>query len=249
MVSSYISWQYLNEPCHSPLTLSDEHINEKGIKYYDDLINMLLENKITPIVTLYHWDLPQVRLKLMTLWGFNLLTGSYRLVDNTDSLCSSCRRSMAAGRTAAWWTTSTTSPTCASNDLETEWSTGSPSTTRGYVRVRRDGAFTVLSTDAVTVLSCVSVHCCGGIWNRGTCTRTEAEGNRSVQSCSPHHQGKTIQRWWFGSSLVSSWLCWGSITNPVTNTLPRHFINLCTWTWNCCCASQHDIFSTCATFL
>lgn len=40
--------------------VSAEHLNEKGIKYYDDLINMLLENNITPIVTLYHWDLPQV---------------------------------------------------------------------------------------------------------------------------------------------------------------------------------------------
>lgn len=49
---------------HSPSTLSGEHINEKGIKYYDDLINMLLDNKITPIVTLYHWDLPQVSTKL-----------------------------------------------------------------------------------------------------------------------------------------------------------------------------------------
>lgn len=40
--------------------LTADHINEKGIQYYDDLINHLLENKITPVVTLYHWDLPQV---------------------------------------------------------------------------------------------------------------------------------------------------------------------------------------------
>lgn len=51
-------------------TLSGEHINEKGIKYYDELINILLENKITPIVTLYHWDLPQVGAELTGPFAF-----------------------------------------------------------------------------------------------------------------------------------------------------------------------------------
>lgn len=54
-------------------TLSGEHINEKGIKYYEDLINMLLDNKITPIVILYHWDLPQVGPKLTKPFTFTEL--------------------------------------------------------------------------------------------------------------------------------------------------------------------------------
>lgn len=34
--------------------------SEEGLKFYNDLINFCLQNDITPWVTIYHWDLPQV---------------------------------------------------------------------------------------------------------------------------------------------------------------------------------------------
>jgi beta-glucosidase len=36
------------------------HINSQGIDFYHRVIDYCLENNITPWITLYHWDLPQV---------------------------------------------------------------------------------------------------------------------------------------------------------------------------------------------
>ncbi|MFD1411178.1 glycoside hydrolase family 1 protein [Lapidilactobacillus gannanensis] len=34
-------------------------VNQEGLKFYDDLINDLIAHQIEPVVTIYHWDLPQ----------------------------------------------------------------------------------------------------------------------------------------------------------------------------------------------
>ncbi|KAL7418260.1 hypothetical protein Q5752_007126 [Cryptotrichosporon argae] len=41
-----------------PLGGKDDPVNEAGVKYYSDLIDALLENDITPFVTIFHWDVP-----------------------------------------------------------------------------------------------------------------------------------------------------------------------------------------------
>jgi 6-phospho-beta-glucosidase len=47
-----ISWPRL-------FPLGRGEINEAGVKFYSDLIDCLVENHIEPMITLYHWDLPQ----------------------------------------------------------------------------------------------------------------------------------------------------------------------------------------------
>ncbi|XP_058593280.1 lactase-like protein isoform X2 [Neofelis nebulosa] len=37
-----------------------DKVNKRGIKFYSDFIDALLKSNITPVVTLHHWDLPQL---------------------------------------------------------------------------------------------------------------------------------------------------------------------------------------------
>ncbi|XP_035114842.3 lactase-like protein isoform X1 [Callithrix jacchus] len=50
----------LSWPRLLPTGVRAEKVNKKGMKFYSDLIDALLSSNITPIVTLHHWDLPQL---------------------------------------------------------------------------------------------------------------------------------------------------------------------------------------------
>ncbi|XP_063069542.1 lactase/phlorizin hydrolase-like [Engraulis encrasicolus] len=58
-------------------------LNTKGVEYYNSLINGLLANNIAPIVTLYHWDLPQA---LQDLGGWN----DVDMINTFNDFCDYC---------------------------------------------------------------------------------------------------------------------------------------------------------------
>jgi beta-glucosidase len=65
-----ISWSRI-----IPLGGHDDPINEDGITFYNRLIDYLLEHKIEPFVTLYHWDVPQ---ELYNRYGAFLDTDKFK---------------------------------------------------------------------------------------------------------------------------------------------------------------------------
>lgn len=56
-------------------------INEKGLEFYDKLIDELIANDIKPIITIYHWDLPQYLQDLYGGWE------SREIIDDFNNYC------------------------------------------------------------------------------------------------------------------------------------------------------------------
>lgn len=71
-------------------------INEAGILYYNNLIDELIKNNIEPVVTLYHWDLPQGLLDLSKglhgWWSTDKLSGkpNYQIVPDFVDYANIC---------------------------------------------------------------------------------------------------------------------------------------------------------------
>ncbi|CAG5865922.1 unnamed protein product [Menidia menidia] len=58
-------------------------LNQKGVDYYNRLIDGLLAHNITPMVTLYHWDLPQA---LQNIGGWD----NVGMIDIFNDFCDFC---------------------------------------------------------------------------------------------------------------------------------------------------------------
>ncbi|WP_433942836.1 glycoside hydrolase family 1 protein [Paenibacillus sp. SN-8-1] len=56
-------------------------VNEAGLQFYDNVINKLIAHHIEPILTLYHWDVPQALMDEYGAWE------SRRIIDDFDRYC------------------------------------------------------------------------------------------------------------------------------------------------------------------
>ena len=71
--------------------------NEKGLQFYDDLINYLLEKGIEPLVTLYHFECPQALVDAFGGWK------SRKMIDAYEKYAEVCFRHF-KGRVKKWVT-------------------------------------------------------------------------------------------------------------------------------------------------
>lgn len=71
-------------------------VNEKGLDFYDRLVDTLLAHNITPLATLYHWDLP---LALHEQGGWLKRDTAYAFADYAEIVAKRL------GDRVIWWTT------------------------------------------------------------------------------------------------------------------------------------------------
>ena len=74
-----------------------DEVNHVGVEYYQNLISLLLENNITPMVTLYHFDLPQALQDQFDGWL------NPKMVDLFNDYAKFCFE--AFGDRVRWWIT------------------------------------------------------------------------------------------------------------------------------------------------
>jgi beta-glucosidase len=60
----------------------DDSLNQRGLDFYQRLIDSMLEQGITPWVTMFHWDLPQA-LEARGGWRSRAVTGAFALYADT----------------------------------------------------------------------------------------------------------------------------------------------------------------------
>lgn len=72
-------------------------VNEKGLAFYEELINELLANNIEPVLTLYHWDLPLALQKKYGGWE------SRHMVDAFENYCKILFERL--GKKVTYWVT------------------------------------------------------------------------------------------------------------------------------------------------